>query len=161
MADPAVDELTPAEEHRHVVLRRRARLLTIAFVVLAVVAVAVVTWISTAYPRTDDAEVFANFIGMAPVVEGPITQLKVADNQFVKQGQLLFEIDDRPYKYALQQAISAQSALEGQIEDERLRIGAARHAVVASQAGTRSALANVDRVVAGIHEAEADVDNAQ
>jgi membrane fusion protein, multidrug efflux system len=35
-------------------------------------------------PRTDDAEVFANFIGMAPQVEGPIIRLNVRDNQFVK-----------------------------------------------------------------------------
>ena len=47
------------------------------------------------YPRTDDAEIFANFIGIAPQVEGPIVRLNVSDNQFVKQGDLLFEIDDR------------------------------------------------------------------
>jgi membrane fusion protein, multidrug efflux system len=44
-------------------------------------------------PRTDDAEVLANFIGIAPQVEGPILHLNVHDNQFVKQGDLLFEID--------------------------------------------------------------------
>src|SRR5215831_5225044 len=52
------------------------------------------------YPRTDDAEVFANFIGIAPQVEGPILRLNVRDNQFVKKGELLFEIDERPYQYA-------------------------------------------------------------
>ncbi len=50
-------------------------------------------------PRTDDAEVFANFIGIAPQVEGPIVRLKVRDNQFVKKGELLYEIDERPYQY--------------------------------------------------------------
>ena len=68
MADTAIDEQTAAEEHRHVVLRRRARLLTIVFVVLALLGIAIVSWITTEYPRTDDAEVFANFIGMAPAV---------------------------------------------------------------------------------------------
>ena len=62
---------------------------------------------------------FANFIGIAPQVEGPITRLNVRDNQFVKQGELLFEIDERPYRYALENALSEQSALEGQIEDEQ------------------------------------------
>src|SRR5882724_11262299 len=60
-------------------------------------------------PRTDDAEVFANFIGIAPQVEGPIIRLNVNDNQFVKQGELLFEIDDRPYQYALENALSEQA----------------------------------------------------
>jgi len=36
-------------------------------------------------PRTDDAEVFANYIGIAPQVEGPIARLNVRDNQFVKR----------------------------------------------------------------------------
>ena len=65
------------------------------------------------YPRTDDAEVFSNFIGMAPQVDGPITKLFVSDNQFVKKGDLLVEIDPRPYAYALHQAQSAQTELEG------------------------------------------------
>src|SRR6202021_1920701 len=80
------------------------------------------TYSTNYYPRTDDAEVFANFIGIAPQVEGPITRLNVRDNQFVKQGELLFTIDERPYRYALENALSEQSALEGQIEDERRRI---------------------------------------
>ncbi len=51
------------------------------------------------YPRTDDSEILANFIGIAPQVEDPLVRLNVHDNQFVKQGDILFEIDDRPYRY--------------------------------------------------------------
>ena len=62
------------------------------------------------YPRTDDAEIFANFIGMAPQVEGPVTRLNVRDNQYVKRGDLLFEIDARPYQLrSLEKALSDQS----------------------------------------------------
>src|SRR6266481_2623598 len=64
-------------------------------------------------PRTDDAEVFANFIGIAPQVEGPIVRLNVRDNQFVKKGELLYEIDERPYQYALERALSEQAASKG------------------------------------------------
>ncbi len=74
-------------------------------------------------PRTDDAEVFANFIGIAPQVEGPIVRLNVRDNQFVRKGELLYEIDERRYQYALERALSEQAALEGQIAtgERRLR----------------------------------------
>ena len=58
------------------------------------------------HPRTDDAEILANFIGIAPQVEGPILHLDVHDNQLVKQGDLLFEIDHRPYEYTLERALS-------------------------------------------------------
>jgi len=52
---------------------------------------ACVLWKTVTNPRTDDAEIFANVIGIAPVVSGPITNLHIADNQFVKEGQPLFE----------------------------------------------------------------------
>ena len=64
-------------------------------------------------PRTDDAEVFANFIGMAPLVDGPVTHLYVSDNQLVSAGASLFDIDDRPYAYALAHARSDQDCPSG------------------------------------------------
>src|SRR6201987_6229332 len=75
-------------------------------------------------PRTDDAEVFANYIGIAPQVDGPIVKLYVKDNQFVKKGDLLLEIDSRPYEYVLKRALSERSALEGQITDHSRTIAA-------------------------------------
>ena len=86
----------------------------------AIVALLVIHQVN-ANPRTDDAEVFANFIGMAPLVNGPVTHLYVSDNQLVKAGAPLFDIDDRPYAYALARAQSDQTALHGQIGDERRR----------------------------------------
>ena len=91
----------------------------------------------------------------------PFCTLNVADNQRVKQGDLLFEIDDRPYKYALDHAVSDQAALEGQIVDEQRRIQAEVHAVTASGAATRSATANVERAQASVGEAEADVAHSE
>ncbi len=102
------------------------------------------------HPRTDDAEVFANFIGIAPQVDGPITQLAVNDNQFVPEGNLLFQIDARPYEYALEKARSDQNTLEGQITDQRRTIASQVSAVGAARANTDSAAANVDRAVAAV-----------
>ena len=142
-------------------LRAYGRGLTATMVLLAIVGLVAVYSVSTRHPQTDDAEIFANYIGIAPVVEGPILHLNVTDNQRVKQGDLLFEIDDRPYKYALDHAVSDQAALEGQIVDEQRRIRAEVHAVTASGAATRSASANVDRAQASISEAEADVAHSE
>jgi membrane fusion protein, multidrug efflux system len=137
------------------------RIFTAAMALLAILGLLAVYWVTTRHPQTDDAEVFANYIGIAPVVQGPILHLNVADNQRVKQGDLLFEIDDRPYKYALDHAVSDQATLEGQIVDEQRRISAEVHAVTASGAATRSASANVDRAQASIREAEADVTHSE
>src|SRR5215831_16538219 len=97
---------------------------TVAIFISTVALGLVVLYETSRYPRTDDAAVIANFIGIAPQVEGPIFRLNVRDNQFVRQGDLLFEIDDRPYSYALERALSEQATLEGQIEDEQRRIAA-------------------------------------
>jgi membrane fusion protein, multidrug efflux system len=112
-------------------------------------------------PRTDDAEVFANFIGMAPQVDGPIVRLAVKDNQFVHAGDLLFEIDERPYQYALDRAISEQAALEGSIEDRGRSISAQRSAVGVAAANIKGSAAAKDAQTAAVTQAEADVADAK
>src|SRR5262245_54990946 len=52
-------------------------------------------------PRTDDASVRANVVGIAPHVSGPIVELPLVDNQRVAQGDLLFVVDPRPYEARL------------------------------------------------------------
>ncbi len=141
--------------------KQLSRWVSIGVVLVALTLGLVVLYHTNHSPRTDDAEVFANFIGIAPQVEGPIVRLNVRDNQFVKKGDLLFEIDERPYQYALERAISEQAALEGQIVDERRRIAAQVSAVSVSQAGIHTAQADVSRSSAAIEQARADVANAE
>lgn len=112
-------------------------------------------------PRTDDAEIFANYIGIAPQVEGPIVRLNVQDNQFVRKGDLLFEIDERPYEYAFESSVSDQSTLEGQIGDEQRKIAALVSAVSVSKANIHSSEAGVTRAAAAVDQARADVANAE
>jgi multidrug efflux system membrane fusion protein len=118
-------------------------MVSIGIVTAAVVLGLVVLYYVNSQPRTDDAEVFANFIGIAPQVDGPLVRLSVKDNQFVKKGELLYEIDERPYQYALERTISEQAALEGQISDERRKIAALVSAVSVAQANIHSAEAEV------------------
>jgi membrane fusion protein, multidrug efflux system len=141
--------------------QRLGRILSISIVVGALVTGLLVIGQTDQYPRTDDAEIFANFIGIAPQVDGPITQLAVQDNAFLKQGELLFEIDPRPYEYALQKAKSDLDTLEGQITDQRRTIASQVSAVGAARANTDSAAANVDRAAAAVDEAKANVANAE
>ncbi len=114
------------------------KVLSAVIVAGAVILGLAVLYHANRFPQTDDAEIFANFIGIAPQVEGPLVHLNVRDNQFVKQGTLLFEIDDRPYRYALERAISERATLEGQIVDERRRIAALVSAVSVAQANIRA-----------------------
>ena len=49
-------------------------------------------------PWTRDGQVRANVVGIAPRVSGPIIQVAVRDNQQVKKGDLLFEIDPEDFQ---------------------------------------------------------------
>ena len=138
-----------------------SRLLSAGIVIAAAVLGLIVLHSTNYYPRTDDAEIFANFIGIAPQVEGRIIRLNMRDNQFVKQGELLFEIDDRPYQYALERALSEQAALEGQITDEGRRIAALVSGVSVSQANIQGSQADLTRWAAAVDQARAEVANAE
>jgi membrane fusion protein, multidrug efflux system len=113
------------------------------------------------YPRTDDAEVTANLIGIAPVVEGPVVELPIKDNELVKKGSLLYKVDDRPYLYALQNALAAQEELEGEIENESRRISSQNSRVEVASAGEQSALASESKAADDIEIAEAAIASSE
>ena len=115
----------------------------------------------TENPRTDDAEIFANFIGMAPVVSGPITHLYVADNQLVNAGDPLFIIDPRPYAFALEHAKADKTTLAGQIDDERRLIAARASAVDVAKASAAGSEAALHRSEAAIAQARAQIASSQ
>lgn len=137
------------------------RWISVAIVGAALFLALVVLWRVGHHPRTDDAEVFANFVGMAPQVEGPIIELHVQDNQFVKKGDLLFIIDPRPYQYAYEKALSEQASLEGQIGDEQRRIAAEVSGISVAKAGIQTAEAEVTHWAAAEEQARADVTHAE
>ena len=125
-------------------------------------------WQTNVHPRTDDAWVFANLIGIAPEVEGPLVHLFVKDNQYVRAGEVLFEVESAPYGYALQRALSEQQALEKQIYNEnrviagqRAGVEAARATVFTSQANVSSSEANINSARANIAHAEAGISRAE
>ena len=132
------------------------RWISIAFVSGALILGLAVFYHANQYPRTEDAEVFANFIGIAPQVDGPLIRLNVQDNQFVKKGVLLYEIDERPYQYALETATSQQATLEGQIADEQRKIAALVSGVSVAQANIHSSEAAVANAEQGVARARAE-----
>jgi membrane fusion protein, multidrug efflux system len=66
---------------------------------------------------TDDAYVKADSTIIAPKVSGYIAEVPVRDNEQVKAGQLLAEIDDRDFKTALDQARADVAASEAAVRN--------------------------------------------
>src|SRR5437660_3182914 len=86
------------------------------------------------YPRTDDAVSRANIIVIAPRVSGPIIKINITDNQFVKGGDLLFEIDPADFQLNVDRAKSSLDALDQQIETAKSQDAQLKYQVKAAEA---------------------------
>lgn len=109
-------------------LRHGLELILRMMIILIALFGAYKVWNNTeTFPRTDDAEITANTVGIAPQVGGTIVELHVVDNQKVKQGDLLMTLDDRPY-----QAEAARA--KARLELVRLEVKALEDQITATQA---------------------------
>ena len=70
-------------------------------------------------PWTRDSQVRANIVGIAPRVSGPIVQVAVHDNQQVKKGNLLFEIDPADFQAQLHLATGQVLNAEANFTQQR------------------------------------------
>ena len=121
-------------------------------------------------PWTRDGHVRAQIIKITPRVGGPIVELPVHDNQAVAKGDLLFRIDQRTYKLAIEQAEAklkqAQaSELVKQDQAKRARdLSRKDKGAISEQALVRKendllvATADVDVAVANLHAAKLDLE---
>lgn len=137
--------------------KRLGRITAIFIMVSAAVLGAVVLWATNINQRTDNANVFANYIGIAPEVSGRIIRLPIQDNQFVKKGDLLYEIDPLPYQYKLQQAISSRDNLDSKVIDERRKIASQTFDVTIATTGTLASTESLSSAQAAASAAQAQI----
>lgn len=83
-------------------------------VVITLSAVAIATWMLYGqyknyliYPWTRDGQVSAQVIQVTPRITGPLIELPIRDNQWVKKGDLLFKVDPSDYQAKVDHALSA------------------------------------------------------
>lgn len=126
--------------------RGRGRAFLIFFVILGVVAIGgLLFWLhARQFETTDDAQVDAHLNAISSRVDGTIIRVYVEDNQTVKPGDPLVDLDPRDYQIALDQALA--------------QLAQARSMVFAQQPNVP--LTEVENVT-NISTGEADVANAQ
>ncbi len=140
------DEPVPSDPGARRIL---GRLLGAGIVAAAALAVVVTLFQWETRPQTDDATVRANFVGIAPQVNGHIVELAVRDNQQVHKGDLLFLIDPRPYAIALERA-RATLALT------RKEVDGLKNGAVTAAAGLSRAQAQLTASAAEVTRREMD-----
>ena len=89
------------------------------------------------YVSTDDSYVQAARVAISSDVAGRVVELDVHDNQPVKAGQVLFKLDDRPYRITVADA-------EAHLAAARLKIAAEKAVYRQRQADLQAAQDTVD-----------------
>ena len=97
---------------------------------------------SRAHETTDDAQIEKNMNPIIPRVTGYVTKVYVKDNDFVKQGDTLFTIDNKDYLVKVEEAEAALIAAQGSYAAAKADIQGAAANVSVSDANVRSAGGN-------------------
>src|SRR5262245_32841937 len=150
--------MSEMDQRKDVPIRQAlGRLIGVLIIAGAVVVSLLAVWEWQVNPETDDATVRANFIGVAPQVNGHIVELPVRDQQRVQAGDLLFVIDPRPYEIAVEQARAALEAARAQ----HSAAVAAHEQSKSEQGRAQDAIGQDGELNARIRAAEAAVNSAE
>jgi len=106
---------------------------------------------SMSYQSTDDAFIEGHVTGVAPKIAGRIDKVFIGDNQLVKKGDPIAEIDSRDYDAQLRQKQAA-------LESTRANAVAAQAAVDQQSAKVQSLQATVDQDKADQESSQAQAD---
>ncbi len=145
--------------------RRRLPLALVAAALLVAAIIGVRYYLhARAYESTDDAFIQADVVPVAPKVASFVLRVHVDDNQHVRRGDLLVELDPRDFDVDLQQARANLEAGEAELirarlEEQRLRSLVPDQAVSMQEvenatARERLAEAQVDQLQAAVRQSE-------
>ena len=112
------------EDKRPIYEKKRVIVPSITALILLIFGL-IVTINSIFYKSTDDAFVEGHIITIAPRVSGPVIKLYIDDNQEVKKGALLLEIDPEDYK-------TKYNEIKANLEEAKAMLGSAQNEIVKS-----------------------------
>jgi membrane fusion protein (multidrug efflux system) len=151
---PTLSELdkTDLAETAEMVQPQSRRRGIVIVVLVIVVAVAVgLWWRSTFSENTDDAQINGHLIQISSRIGGQVVKVYVEENQVVKQGDTIADLDPKDYQIAVENAEAALASAKANAE-------AAKVNVPITTVNTGSNLSSADANVSGSH---ASVEQAQ
>jgi membrane fusion protein, multidrug efflux system len=140
--------------------RNRNRMMTIFVVVLAIAAIGgLLYWLHARhYEDTDDAQVDGNLSPIGTRVDGTVVKVYVQNNQMVKVGDPLVDLDQRDLQVKLDQLQAQLAQARGQLAGERPNVPITE---VENSTNILSARADVASDEAAAAAAERDRDQAE
>ncbi|HET9554469.1 MAG TPA: biotin/lipoyl-binding protein, partial [Anaeromyxobacteraceae bacterium] len=141
VAEPQAGLSSPAPS------RRRPLVVALAAAAVALAAWGVHAWRAAGTESTDDAQVEAEVVAIAPRIPGQVLRVAVKEDQAVKKGDLIVELDpaDLAARVALAEADLDAAVAQASVVEASARGGlsSARAGVSASSAGLAGAAAQV------------------
>jgi len=163
------DEATAADA-----AAKKRRALKIIGGVAAVVVVGVLAYVllNVGKEGTDDAQVDADVVPLAPHVGGQVVAVPVVENQSVKKGDVILQIDDRDYQARLAQAQAELDSVRAQAQAADAQVSVAEAAargsltqaeanLIGSNRSVSSARAQLEQARATLASRQADLKLAQ
>ena len=156
--------------------KARRKFIIIVVVLLLVLVSGFFYWRSTLTEDTDDAQVDGDLYQVSARVSGQVIKVNVTDNQEIKQGDVIAEIDPRDYQVAVEQAeaqlanakasyLQANSNVpivnvqtRTQVATSGSDVATAEAAVAQAQKNVAAAQARVDQAKANALKAQRDVE---
>lgn len=151
--DETLHEPLAAPERRRPLYRRPAFMIVAALVLIVGAIIGVRYWLyARAHESTDDAFIDGRVVQLSPKVSGYVMKVYVADNQQVKEGDLIAELDARDYEARLAQA---RAALEAGIAQQRQAQTGVELTRASTRAAAQQAAATVQQARSGVATARA------
>ena len=153
--------------HEPVIAQNRARRLYFIIggsVVLLIIIYLIYAFITSGKESTDDAQVGADVVPVAPRVAGQIMKVYIQENQLVHQGEVIADIDPKDVDVKVAQAQGDLETAVAQAADADARVAitraTAQGALVSAKGGLQSSHENVDTSQAAIRESQAGINRA-
>jgi membrane fusion protein (multidrug efflux system) len=140
----------PAETLKAPVTRGRRRAFTVFFAILVAAALAgLFFWLhSQQFESTDDAQIEAHLNPISARIDGTITHVYVDDNQAVKVGDRLVDLDARDYQAALDQALAQLTQAQSMVIAQQPNIPITQVENTTNISGAEADIANAQAALA-------------
>jgi membrane fusion protein, multidrug efflux system len=102
--------------------KSRRRFIVIGVGALIMVGALLFWWHSTYYEDTDDAQVNGHLIQISSRIAGQVIKVNVDENQAVKKGDLLVEIDPKDFQVAVQQDEANLQSAEANYQASKVNV---------------------------------------
>ncbi len=141
--------------------KRTAVLIFLTAAALVVAGIFAYRAYSRTHVSTDDAFIDGRIHVVSSRVPGTVEAVHVEDNQPVRAGDLLLEIDDRDYDVRVRAALSALNSEKAELAEMDTKIAVAENRLSELRFRTETAKAQLNLQEANLRQAEADLKRAE